>query len=191
MVDNSGKEPAWLGSEISATISKCEVIDDAKKGKQLLIGLAMRMELRLMKIMPAWLEDAADPECLEFLLTSAKLTQPGCRIGLEFKGYPGQQDPHLKIEAASLAPGLRIKLPADPEKRVIADGCISIKVDYNEERVRYFGDRLDTLVTFRAFSAATERQQLRIPEAQTATRPTATKARNVGRSKSGTRRRRA
>ena len=157
-------EPIWLGTELAATVTKCEVVEDKKKGKQLLVGLGIRVEDGFSKHLPDWTIEALEDGGEDHVLTACKLTQAGCRIGVDFKGPEDSKSSALKVEMCQLAPGLTIRAPADPAKRAHVDANIRLKLEYSQERVRYFGDRLDTLIRFRAFSAKTEQNALPLKE---------------------------
>jgi hypothetical protein len=155
----SQSEPAWLGSDLNATVTKVEVVEGpSKKGKQIVLGLGIRVTDSFWAHLPTWLPQASHQDDLDYRMTSCKLSQPKCRIGVTFKGLDPEKG-DLKIESCTLQPGLTVKLSIDPKKPE-AQACIKLRVDYTQERVKFFGDHMDALVRFKAFSAKSEQQAL-------------------------------
>ena len=156
---DSASEPAWLGSDLNATVSKVEVVEGPnKKGKQIVLGLAIRVTDPFWKHLPAWLPEASHQDDLDYRMSSCKLSQAKCRIGITFKGADAEKGDQ-KIESCTLQPGLTVKLSIDPKKPE-AQACIKLRIDYTQECVKFFGDHMDALVRFRAYSAKSEQKVL-------------------------------
>ena len=152
-------EPTWLGSDLNATVSKVEVVEGPnKKGKQIVLGLAIRVTTEFWKHLPGWLPAASQQDDLDYRMTSCKLSQAKCHIGINFAGRESEKG-DLKIERCTLQPGLTVKLSIDPKKPE-AQACIKLRIDYTQERVKFFGDHMDALVRFKAYSAKTEQKKL-------------------------------